>query len=423
MSARRNTRIFVLWILIFLIQNPLRNYLPVIEYADELFPIFGLAVFCSRKRTKLFRTPKAARRYILPFAVFFFACIMGNIIYRYQSVGLVLLDAYTNFKFFGTLIAALIIFERSDYWYDTKKISKVVNSISTILFSLVVIDFLFKVFPADGERFGLRPEQLIYTLPTYLVGAVVFLLSLQLMFFRNNNVKYIIMNLITMSLTLRSKALAAVIVFCIIYWVVQIRKKKFKVWHLVVIGIVGIFIAWSQIRFYYIELSGASARSLLTITSVKIAKDYFPIGTGFASFASHAASMNYSPVYYKYGLNNFWELSNANPSGYFDDTFWPIILGQGGLLGIVSYLFLLVRLFITNIKIRKYNKHLYAMVLFVFSYLLISSTSEPSFNNSIAIPLAMVLGYSWAQLKRVKSVGDIGMSIISQMEPNRRELI
>ena len=35
----------------------------------------------------------------------------------------------------------------------------------------------------------------------------------------------------------------------------------------------------------------------------------------------------------------------------------------------------------------------YAMGIFVFAYIMISSTSEPTFHNSVTIPLAMMLGY------------------------------
>ena len=64
-------------------------------------------------------------------------------------------------------------------------------------------------------------------------------------------------------------------------------------------------------------------------------KDYFPLGTGFATYASDSAFKNYSPVYIKYG---FLSESEVSPASYFmNDTFWSIIIAQTGFIGILLY--------------------------------------------------------------------------------------
>ena len=151
-------------------------------------------------------------------------------------------------------------------------------------------------------------------------------------------------------------------------------------------------VAWSQIAFYYIKLSGTSARSAMLLTSFRIMRDYFPIGTGFGTYASHGAAVNYSPVYAKYGFELIYELRNASTGTFFDDQFWPIIFGQTGVLGTVCYLYYLFQLFIKIKHIRIVNAGAYVACLFLFLYLLVSSTAEPAFNNSIAVPMACVLG-------------------------------
>lgn len=80
---------------------------------------------------------------------------------------------------------------------------------------------------------------------------------------------------------------------------------------------------------------------MLTIKAFEIARDYFPIGVGFASYASHTAAIAYSPVYYLYGVNSIWELSPNNPHAFLDDTFWPIIVAQSGFIGTICYLIFL----------------------------------------------------------------------------------
>lgn len=396
----KGTNIFIIWIVLFLLQNVVAQYVPIFDYIDEVYAISGIVllfyrVFRGRIGIKIKRNV-----FLILFLVYSFVCFLGNIIYKYQPLNIVLVDFFTNFKFFGAIITSLVLFRNLNYDLDKRKVLKITRVCSVILFVLLLIDIPLQIFHSDGYRYGFRAEQLIYVLPTYLAGAEAFILGLLLMFFDKKNYKYMIMALVVLASTLRSKAMAGALIFLVILYVVEIRKKRFKTWHIVAIALIGLSVAWSQIQFYYVELSGASARSLLTLTSVKIAKDYFPIGTGFGTFASHSAAVIYSPVYFKYGLNNFWELSNANPRGYFDDTFWPIIIGQSGVIGSIVYVWLLAKIFITNIMVRNLNKHMYATVLFIFGYLIISSTSEPSFNNAIAIPLAMLLGYSWAYSKR-----------------------
>lgn len=151
------------------------------------------------------------------------------------------------------------------------------------------------------------------------------------------------------------------------------------------------FFAWSQIYFYFIELSGNSARSVMLLTSFVILKDYFPIGTGFGTFASHSAAVNYSPVYSKYGFEFIYELRNATEGTFFDDQFWPIILGQTGVIGTICYCYLLFHLFNIIQKLYRLDENSYIAALFCFIYLLVSSIAEPAFNNSVAIPLAFVI--------------------------------
>ena len=126
------------------------------------------------------------------------------------------------------------------------------------------------------------------------------------------------------------------------------------------------------------------------MTSLKIMKDYFPLGTGFATYASDSAFKNYSPVYIKYG---FLSESEVSPASYFmNDTFWPIIIAQTGFIGILLYISVLLFLLKKCLEMESYSIKFYIGSLFIFCYLFISSTSEPAFNNSIAIPLAILFG-------------------------------
>ena len=48
------------------------------------------------------------------------------------------------------------------------------------------------------------------------------------------------------------------------------------------------------------------------------------------------------------------------------------------------------------LAVEKFDRYAYVGGLFVFAYLLISSAAEPAFHNSVAIPLAMMIGIVFA---------------------------
>ena len=91
------------------------------------------------------------------------------------------------------------------------------------------------------------------------------------------------------------------------------------------------------------EVSVAPARFALYQTSVVIARDHFPLGAGLGRFGSWMSRQEYSDVYARYGLDQVFGLSKANPQ-FITDTFWPQILGETGVLGLIGYVAFLAAL-------------------------------------------------------------------------------
>lgn len=86
----------------------------------------------------------------------------------------------------------------------------------------------------------------------------------------------------------------------------------------------------------------AQARIVLYAASVSLAVRHFPLGAGPGLFGGFAARLYYSPLYTQMGLNHVWGLSPQNPT-FLDDTFWPHVLGEFGVLGLAAYSWFLVR--------------------------------------------------------------------------------
>ena len=86
-----------------------------------------------------------------------------------------------------------------------------------------------------------------------------------------------------------------------IYFFVE-KQKKFHWYYLIPIGIFGLWISWNEISNYLLD--STAPRAELFIFGIITAIKYFPIGSGFSTYASSMAVSYYSKLYYIYGFNN-----------------------------------------------------------------------------------------------------------------------
>jgi hypothetical protein len=139
----------------------------------------------------------------------------------------------------------------------------------------------------------------------------------------------------------------------------------------------------------------SNARIALHYTSVLIARDHFPLGTGLASFGSHASRLYYSNVYDDYGISHIWGLS-PEYSSFVCDTFWPMVLGEGGAVAFLSYCFFLYLLCATAWRGARSSSHsidnrfFSTFVLFVLAGSLFESTSSQIYGSSMQSSLVMI---------------------------------
>lgn len=397
MKNLRNARSYRLYIPAFYLltfQNPLSMYIwQGFSYIDELFALIGSAAFfyqyCRKPTQYICRDTGIL---LLSLSGFLLCGIAGNLRFAYQPFSLILKDLYTHLKFFLAVLSGIYLLR---YAHPSREVILRHCKICILFLSaLLAIDLLFDIFPQGGIRYGFGVRCLIFGHATYFAGASVFLLSLVLLCYSKRELPYLVLGLILLVSTFRGKALAGAAVCVMVFWRISMQKKKPELRHFLLAAVAGILIAWQQIRYYYIDLAGQSARSQLFLTSIQILQDCFPIGTGFGTYGSDVAGNFYSPVYVRYGFLRHPELQPG--SAFFSDTFWPIILGQTGFLGTTFYITALGLLFFKALQVRAVHRNAYAAVLFLLAYLLISSTSEPTFCNTVSIPPAMILGFSIA---------------------------
>jgi len=80
-----------------------------------------------------------------------------------------------------------------------------------------------------------------------------------------------------------------------------------------------------------------SARSTLTVGSVDVAGEYFPLGAGFGRYGSFPAGENYSPEYAARDFDQVYGLGRDENGMFLNDTQWPAIIGETGWLGAAAF--------------------------------------------------------------------------------------
>lgn len=158
------------------------------------------------------------------------------------------------------------------------------------------------------------------------------------------------------------------------------------------LGCVVIFFTWTKFNAYYVEGfqddAQEMARPLTYETGMKIMfKDYIPFGSGLGSFGTAAAAKEYSPLYYKYQLDNVWGLNPENPM-FLADAFYPT-LAEFGLVGLFFFLWFWKRRLWEANKI--HNLIYYRMALMCILALALESTADSSYLSGKGMGYFMIL--------------------------------
>lgn len=314
------------------------------------------------------------------------AAFLGNAFCGvHASTAAILTDFLTCCKFPIALIASIYAFACSE---RLSALFEIEAKILLVVMTVLGIGNLFFDFGMGSEaRFGIRASfTFVFDHPTYLVFCAAGLTAF-LMKDRERNMPFIVMGMLVVLLSLRSKGFAFAAV-CLLLLLTFGKSNRLSVVH-IALGLVAVaLIGMDQYINYY--QSAGYARGELARQAIAVANDYFPLGTGFATYGSAVTAQidNYSPLYYTYGLSTVWGLAPGAAS-FLSDTFWPTVLAQFGYFGLVAFAALLIALFVMCYKAGGGSR---LPVICIFAYLLISSTSESSFFNPSAAYLAMCAG-------------------------------
>ncbi|MGN1134507.1 MAG: hypothetical protein ACI4RN_08670, partial [Oscillospiraceae bacterium] len=119
------------------------------------------------------------------------------------------------------------------------------------------------------------------------------------------------------------------------------KGTKFKARNIFIVILFVCMFVYADLQTYF--LGEASVRKSMLEGGIKVANEYFPLGSGFATYGSEMASRYYSKIYIDFGWRYSWALGES--STYMNDNFFASIIGQFGWIGFVLYLYALYNLF------------------------------------------------------------------------------
>lgn len=407
LNVSRKTKVIVIDILFlfFYFAAPFSSYLEelphqLLAYSDEVLECLAIC-FIGYKLIKgqginlLFEEKVIIGCY----AVFVAVTGISSFINGYQSMFYSLVDMLVCIKFIVMYFAArFLITDKQTYDELISSLALIVKVILVLMVVLMLHDTFFEPIFQRFDRYGLYSFQLCFGHPTGLAIASFICFVILLM---NQNVKktisndiFIYVSLIVCFFTLRGKAIASAA--CALLFYIYFTKLNFK--KLLPIGLASVatavYLGLGQWNLYFgsstIDAEG-NVRGMMLKDSFTLAKDNFPIGTGFGTFGSNVTVTTYSPLYYRFGYDKYFGSSVEKPL-FLSDSFWPIVTAQGGFIGLFAFVGVVAGLLTMVIRRLKSNKYFFTAGLSILMYEVISSLGESAFFHPTVWPMFILLG-------------------------------
>lgn len=377
MSGRFFTFITSIYIVIGVILYDLNIFTSI----DELFPIFLFicVLIQSFAKSNIINKPFL---FWISISIFY---VIYSLIIKSNSVPAIINDYLIQIKPYLTLFCILALKP-----YLREKDKRWLRQLSVI--SAISLIIIFFIFPrtlnttTNGEILsGAR-----FASAAYLIGILYFSLGKG-----SKKQKLITILIISIGWLLPTSKyvgvyLGSIFLLIFIKAPIKINVKTIILGALIIFLVV--YSVFDDISFYFIGgVDNGIERALLYGTAPTIIKDYFPFGSGLASYGTSASANYYSDIYIQYGLDNYWGLSPLSKGAYVSDAFYPS-LAQFGLVGIILFVIFWIyiyKLIMSQFK-RTTNLMQYKGAILIVFYILVESIADSTFIQNRGV-LAMII--------------------------------
>ncbi|MCH4281996.1 MAG: hypothetical protein LKF83_02515 [Solobacterium sp.] len=334
---------------------------------------------------------KFHKKIIYYWIAIFVITILSNILYQYQTIKPILVDALIIWPRFIIGYYFVLIYTNKHHFSMIFSLLRIVRIITVILFALALHDCLFSpFFPKSEFRYFMYSIQLMFPHVTYLAFcAAILLIYLGYTNTKKNNIPFMLMASFLMFCTLRSKAIGFVLVYWLAYiWFIILGQKN-SIRIIIISIIAAIFAGWDNIKLTFLDTSRFSPRAVLIKDSFNLGIKHFPLGTGFGTFGTYMAQLFYSPLYVKLGYQNLYGMSQNNAM-FLSDSFWPALISETGIIGTVLFILIIFEFLKVSIRCLRINRKAGFSMLMCLAYVLLASIAESAFLNPATFLLFML---------------------------------
>ena len=222
----------------------------------------------------------------------------------------------------------------------------------------------------------------------------------------------LIMSAGILSPTSKYGAIFACVVF-ILFFVNKPLKISLKYLTLgVAVLVVVFYVVKDEFIYYFIEDYEYNVRPMLYVRMWDVLADYFPFGSGFATYANPASMTWYSPIYTKYNLDSIWGLDQGNEFHFAADAYYPIF-AQFGYVGMALFVYFIYYIFkkMNGLYEATTDIKRYKTALIIVAYILIQATSNALANERciIAMGILALALYKYKPRNRLTAINSFGL--------------
>ena len=391
MKTRIKLLIYFTIIAVLLLQVIIQKYIGFVKYIDEIIAL-GATIYTAYA---LFRK-RAEKKIVYSLIIMFIIFVVGlisNFMFSVETrIPAIITDMATLFKGYISFFGFYLLFDNME---ETEKntVIKYLARLCTVIiipgFILLFVNLFVNINMHTDYVYGLRAFHYIFlrvgNLKTFCVRSlIIFTLALINNKKREKEITaYIIMSLVLMVSTLRARAFIIAFLYIIGYiFFIVLKKNKFKLRYTLPTVIPLLIIAAPKIQYYFANTK--RARYVLLKYGFETAKKYFPLGAGFATYGTYAASTYKSILYKKYNFNKYHGLSD-NFGAFLTDNYWPAIMGEFGIIGVILFCALIINIIRMIFEATKDKLHQRFIALFGIVTMIIESTVSSSFSDSHAV--------------------------------------
>ncbi|MGO5165830.1 MULTISPECIES: hypothetical protein [unclassified Candidatus Paralachnospira] len=334
--VKKKTLIYYNLFLLLLVAPLITPYISMFSAVDEAITIIGIGIVCNNYILKKY-IPGCKIFYLL--IVIICIGVLSTVVYK---IALLPIAAIYDFILLAKPFVIFLIFLSIPETVK-KEILQGLNGIAKVIFVFIFIYYI--VYRTFGFFLMSNVFPILSNMAQVSWLRVVCLNIIAATNERKITQKYIVIFYIGLFISgvggFASALFASMTLYLYLYR--EDKERKLHIWQIIILAGACFAFAYSDLQDYI--FSGNAPRALLLRYGFVTAINYFPLGSGFASYGSEMAKRYYSKLYYEYGFDRIWSMSpeaNREGSNYgvttLNDCYLGMIVGQYGWIGFFCYI-------------------------------------------------------------------------------------